>query len=48
MTLSANLPFAKTNLEQFTTITRTDGKPFFIERLETSKPWIKAQIESAK
>jgi hypothetical protein len=45
MTLSPNLAFGVNEAEQVTTITRTDGKPLQIARLETSKPWITATVE---
>ena len=45
MTIPASLAFGVTNADQFTTITRTDGKPLQITRLETSKPWIIATVE---
>jgi len=45
MTLSPNLAFGVNEAEQVTTITRTDGKPLRITRLETSKPWITATVE---
>jgi Protein of unknown function (DUF1573) len=44
MTLSPNLAFGVNETEQFTTITRTDGKPLRITRLDTSKPWITATV----
>jgi Protein of unknown function (DUF1573) len=45
MILSPNLAFGVNDAEQFTTITRTDGKPLRIVRLEASKPWITAKVE---
>ena len=45
MTLSASLAFGVNDTNQFTTITRTDGKPLRIARLEGSKPWITATVE---
>jgi hypothetical protein len=45
MTLSSNLPLGTSVINQFTTLTRTDGKPLRIAKLEPSKPWIKAQLE---
>ncbi len=49
MTLAPKLEFGVNEAEQFTTITRTDGKPIRIVRLEATKPWIKAKVEpSAK
>lgn len=45
VTLSPNLAFGVKDIEQVATITRTDGKPLRISRLDTSKPWIKATVE---
>jgi hypothetical protein len=45
MTLAPNLAFGVNDTGQFTTITRTDGKPLRIMRLEASKPWITATVE---
>ena len=45
MTLAPVLAFGVTNTDQFTTITRTDGKPLRIVRLDASKPWITAKVE---
>jgi hypothetical protein len=45
MTLAPQLAFGVTNTDQFTTITRTDGKPLRIVRLGASKPWITAKVE---
>jgi hypothetical protein len=45
MILSPNLAFGVNDTDQFTTITRTDGKPLRILRLDTSKPWITAKVE---
>ena len=45
MTLAPNLAFGVNDATQFTTITRTDGKPLRIVRLDTSKPWITAKVE---
>ena len=42
--LAPKLDFGVAEIEQFTTITRTDGKPLSIARLDTSKPWIKAKV----
>lgn len=44
ITLSPHLAFGMDETNQFTTITRTDGKPLQITRLETSQPWIKAEL----
>jgi hypothetical protein len=45
MTLAPNLAFGTNDATQFTTITRTDGKPLHIVKLEASKPWITATVE---
>lgn len=45
MALMVNLAFGMNKTEQFTAVTRTDGKPLRILRLEASKPWITAQVE---
>ena len=45
MTLASNLPLGTSVINQFATLTRTDGKPLRIAKLEPSKPWIKAQME---
>jgi len=45
MTLAPNLAFGVNDTDQFTTITRTDGKPLRIVRLDASKPWITAKVE---
>jgi hypothetical protein len=45
MILSPNLAFGVSATDQFTSITRTDGKPLRILRLDTSKPWITAKVE---
>ena len=45
MTLAPQLAFGVNDTDQFTTITRTDGKPLHIVRLEASKPWITAKVE---
>ena len=44
-TLVSNLPFGENHLVQFATLSRTDGKPVQLARLETSKPWITASVE---
>ncbi len=46
MILSPNLAFGTNDTEQFTTLTRTDGKPLGGLRLNPSKPWITAQGEA--
>ena len=49
MTLAPNLAFGVNDAAQFTTLTRTDGKPLRLVRLVASKPWITATVEpSAK
>jgi hypothetical protein len=45
MTLALNLAFGVNDTDQFTTITRTDGKPLRIVRLDASRPWITAKVE---
>jgi hypothetical protein len=45
MILSPNLAFGVNDTDQCTTITRTDGKPLRILRLDASKPWITAKVE---
>ena len=45
MTLALVLAFGAKDTAQFTTITRTDGKPLRIVRLDASKPWITAKVE---
>jgi len=45
MTLPVSLAFGVNDTNQFTTITRTDGKPLQITKLEASKPWITATME---
>ena len=45
MTLAPMLAFGVNDTDQFTTITRTDGKPLRIVRLDASKPWITATVE---
>jgi len=45
ITLAPQLAFGVNNTDQFTTITRTDGKPLRIVRLDASKPWITAKVE---
>lgn len=44
-TLAPNLAFGVNDTSQSTTLTRTDGKPLRIARLDTSKPWITATVE---
>ena len=45
MTLAPVLAFGVNDTAQVSTITRTDGKPLQIARLDTSKPWITASVE---
>lgn len=45
MTLAPSLAFGVNGATQFTTLTRTDGKPLQIARLDASKPWITATVE---
>ena len=45
MTIAPSLAFGMNETNLFTTISRTDGKPLKISRLETSEPWIKAAVE---
>ena len=47
MTITPKLEFGVNEAAQFTTITRTDGKPLRIVRLDASKPWITAKVEPA-
>jgi hypothetical protein len=44
LTLSPHLAFGMNETNIFTTIARTDGKPLQVARLETSQPWIKAEL----
>jgi hypothetical protein len=44
MTLSPHLAFGMSETNEFTVISRTDGQPLQIDHLETSQPWIKAEI----
>jgi len=44
MTLSPTLAFGANVTNQFATLTRTDGKPLHILRLDASKPWITATL----
>jgi len=45
MTLVPKLAFGVNDTAQFTTITRTDGKPLRLVRLVASMPWITATVE---
>lgn len=47
LTLAPNLPYGVNVNTQSTTLTRTDGKPLLIGRMEASKPWITAKLEPA-
>lgn len=44
-TLSAILPFGVDAADLLTTLTRTDGQPLRITRLDTSHPWMKATVD---
>jgi hypothetical protein len=45
MTLAPDLALGVNSTNQFTTLTRTDGKPLRIAKLEASQPWITARLE---
>ena len=45
MTLAPSLAFGTNDTTEFATLTRTDGKPLRILRLDSSKPWITATME---
>lgn len=45
LTLAPNLAFGVEEAAQFTTLTRTDGKPLGPIRFVTSRPWISAGVE---
>jgi len=45
LTLALTLAFGVKDAEEFTTITRTDGKPLRISWLNASQPWITAKVE---
>ncbi|HSH93038.1 MAG TPA: DUF1573 domain-containing protein [Roseimicrobium sp.] len=45
LTIAPKLAFGETETSQFTTLTRTDGKPLAIAKLDVSKPWITATVE---
>ncbi len=45
MTIAPQLAFGMNSDTQYTTLTRTDGKPLRLARLVASKPWITAQVE---
>ena len=47
MSLAPVLAFGSNDTVQVTTITRTDGKPIRIVRLDPSKPWITAMVEAS-
>jgi hypothetical protein len=47
ITLAPDLAFGVNETAQFTTLTRTDGKPLRIARLEASKAWITATVEAS-
>jgi hypothetical protein len=44
LTLSPHLAFGETKVVQSATLTRTDGKPLHILKLDPSKPWITAKV----
>ncbi|MDB6108994.1 MAG: hypothetical protein JWR69_744 [Pedosphaera sp.] len=44
MTLAPDLAFGMKEIEQFTALNRTDGKPIGKLRLDASKPWITAKV----
>jgi hypothetical protein len=46
MALTATLPLGMAMTNLATTITRTDGQPIHFDRLEATKPWIKARVEA--
>lgn len=46
-TLSPKLEFGTNDNVQFTTITRTDGKPLHLANIVSSKPWITAVVDPA-
>jgi hypothetical protein len=45
LTLAPALEFGVNDIVQSVTLTRTDGKPLQISRLEASRPWITAAVE---
>ncbi len=45
MTIAPNLAFGVNETEQFADLTRTDGKPLRILKLDATKPWITAKVE---
>jgi hypothetical protein len=45
MTVAPKLAFGVNEVEQVTTIVRTDGKPLGVDKLVTSQPWITATLE---
>jgi hypothetical protein len=46
MALAVNVPLGVTVTNQFTTITRTDGKPLGTLKFSASQPWITAKVET--
>ncbi|MDB6066278.1 MAG: hypothetical protein JWR26_2486 [Pedosphaera sp.] len=46
MTLAPNLAFGVDEIDQYANVTRTDGKPLHILKLDPSKPWITAKMEA--
>ena len=47
ITLAPRLPLGVTHAEAFANLTRSDGKPLGITRLDASKPWITATLDPA-
>jgi hypothetical protein len=45
LTLAPRLEFGVNDTAEFTTLSRSDGKPLRIAKLDVSKPWIKATVE---
>ena len=45
LTLPLKLAFGTNEATGFTLLTRTDGKPLHVARLDSSKPWLKATVE---
>jgi len=48
LVLAPSLAFEVNEAEQFATLTRSDGKPIRIVRLESSKTWITAKVEGSQ
>ena len=47
-TLALRLPFGESETNQTTVLSRADGKPLHIVKLEASKPWITATVETGQ